>query len=143
MHRKLIAALALCGTLTVASFGQQPEDLLKPIQTFFAGIAARNAAQMREPFQPNAQLLFMRETGPSQSSIEQFSDRLATSGTTKMEESLHDPVIQVKNDLGIVWAPTVFKIDGKIDHCAIDHFVLVKQNGKWLITSFYNTRAAC
>lgn len=145
MNMRAIRMLCLATAVaaSVSASAQNDVDVLVPIQGFFQGIGARNAAQVREPFIPGTQLVFLREDGPAPSSIEQFADRLASSGKTKLDESIHDPVIRVKNDLAMVWAPAVFKIDGKVDHCAIDHFVLLKQKDTWRITAFFNTRTSC
>jgi hypothetical protein len=54
-------------------------------------------------------------------------------GKTQIEERIHDPLMRVDNDLAIVWAPFEFWLNGKVDHCGIDLFNLVRTDGKWLI----------
>jgi hypothetical protein len=39
----------------------------------------------------------------------------------------------------MVWAPFTFHIDGNLDHCGMDLFSLVHNNGKWLIGSLSAT----
>lgn len=60
---------------------------------------------------------------------------MQTSGKTHIEERIHDPLIRIDNDLAMVWAPFVFLIDGKVDHCGTDLFNIVRKDGKWLIAS--------
>jgi hypothetical protein len=78
--------------------GTEENAVLTPIQKFFDGIAHRNATDMRAAAIPGAIMLFMRDGGPSQSPIEQYAERVARPGPP-LEESIHDAVIRVDNDL--------------------------------------------
>ena len=35
----------------------------------------------------------------------------------------------------MVWSPYVFTIDGKVHHCGVDHFDLVREAGAWKVLS--------
>jgi len=141
-HSVCLSVLLLAGVLPSRAADTEENALLVPIQKFFDGIAHRDAAEMKASAIPGAIMLFMRDSGPSQSPIEQFAERVGRPGP-RLEESIHDAVIRIDNDLAFIWAPSVFKIDGNVDHCATDLFTLVQKDGRWLIASLSNTRKSC
>lgn len=99
---------------------------------------------MKSVFLPGGTLVLMRDGKPSQMTIEQFAERVARPGTTKIEETIHDPLVRADNDLAVVWAPFDFYVDGKVDHCGTDLFEMVKKDGQWMIAGIADTgRTAC
>ena len=56
------------------------------------------------------------------------------------EERLKSFDIRVNGMLAHVYSPYTFYLNGKISHCGIDSFELVKQNGEWKILSITDTR---
>ena len=50
-------------------------------------------------------------------------------GPERFEERLTDPAIEIDGDIAMVWSPYVFLIDGKVHHCGVDHFDLVRDGG--------------
>ncbi|MBW8749784.1 MAG: nuclear transport factor 2 family protein [Acidobacteria bacterium] len=113
--------------------------MLAPVQAFFAGLSARDAAAMKAPFLPGGSMVLMRNGKPGQMTIEQFAERVSKPGTTKIEEKIHDPLIRIDNDLAVVWAPFDFYVDGKVDHCGTDLFNMVKKDGTWMIAGIADT----
>jgi hypothetical protein len=80
----------------------------------------------------------------SQITIENFANRVATSGTTHIEELIDDSQVRIDRDLAVVWAPIHFYIDGKLDHCGRDLFNLTQTSGKWQIAALTaTTRKDC
>lgn len=80
----------------------------------------------------------------SQFTVEFSPNRVATSGTTHIEERIHDPEVRIDHDLVFVWAPFNFFTDGKLDHCGRDLFRLNQKNGKWQIVALAaTTRTEC
>ena len=141
MRNLFICLLAFLVACTLSSRAAVPEEdtIMVPIQKFFDGIAHRSATEMKASAVPGAPMLFMRDGVPSQSPIEEFAERVARPGPP-LGETIRDAVVRVDNDLAVVWAPAVFKIDGKVDHCATDVFVVVKKDGQWKIASLSNAR---
>jgi len=135
-------ALFCAGLLvTSAAVAGTPEEdaVLAPVQAFFAGLSARDAAAMKAPFLPGGSMVLMRNGKPGQMTIEQFAERVSKPGTTKIEEKIHDPLIRIDNDLAVVWAPFDFYVDGKVDHCGTDLFNMVKKDGTWMIAGIADT----
>lgn len=135
----LIPLLALAGAAAGAARTPADQAVLKPIHAFFAGMSARDAAAIRQTTVPGGTLVLMRDGKPVQMTFDDFADRIAKPGTTKIEERIHDPLIRIDHDLAIVWAPFDFFVDGKVDHCGTDLFVVVRQNDGWRIASVADT----
>ena len=53
-------------------------------------------------------------------------------GPERFEERMHDVEIQIDGTVADVWAPYNFFLDGKLEHCGINHFQLVFEGG-WKI----------
>jgi len=111
--------------------------VMAPIDRLFAGMTARD---------PQALLAQLRPEGGATVAIEQADGTRAVShmswaefathlkpGAERYEERLTDPAVEVDGDIAMVWSPYTFLIDGKVHHCGVDHFDLVRENGSWKI----------
>jgi hypothetical protein len=146
--RRILSTLFLAALPLVvcAAPAQTPEEqaVLAPIQAMFAGMSARDAAAIKRPTLPGGTMVLMRDGKPAQMTFEEFATRVGKPGTTRIEERIHDPLIRIDNDLAVVWAPFDFFVDGKVDHCGTDLFVVVRQDGEWRIASVADTgRTTC
>ncbi|MDB5681031.1 MAG: hypothetical protein JWO16_836, partial [Sphingomonas bacterium] len=56
-------------------------------------------------------------------------------GPERFEERLTDPAIEIDGDIAMVWSPYVFLVDGKVHHCGVDHFDLVREGGSWKVAN--------
>jgi hypothetical protein len=112
---------------------QREMAVLAPLQVMFDGMAHRDATAIKAPWIPGGVLVLVQEGDLSQITIENFANRVATSGTTHID-----------HDLAVVWAPFNFFIDGKLDHCGRDLFNLTQKNGRWQIAALAaTTRKDC
>lgn len=59
---------------------------------------------------------------------------------TKFEEKLHDFYVRINGNLANVTTPYSFYLNGKISHCGVNSFQLMKDNGKWKIINLVDTR---
>lgn len=137
----LIVAGAIAGGLFILLMGSARPDeqaVLAPINLLFDGMAKRDASAIEASAIPGATFVSMQYGTLKQITFEQFAERVGT-GTTHIDERIHDPVVRIDNDLAVVWAPFAFRIDGKLDHCGTDLFSLVRNDGKWLIGSLAAT----
>jgi hypothetical protein len=62
----------------------------------------------------------------------EFADRLA-GGTERLAERLVEPHVHVAGDIAMIWSRYEFDIDGRFSHCGIDHFDLVRMDGRWRV----------
>jgi hypothetical protein len=139
----LIACFAIF-LLGGCSASKDDAAVLVPIQAMFDGMAHRDAAAIKAPWLPGGVLVVVNDGVLSQFTVEFWANRVATSGTTHIEERIHDPEIHIDHDLAVVWAPLKFYIDGKLDHCGRDLFSLNQKNGKWQIVALAaTTRTDC
>jgi hypothetical protein len=137
----LVAAAAIAiGLLILLTRASRPDQhaILAPINLFYDGLANRNPSSIEASAIPGATFVSMQYGTLEQTTFEQVAQRVGT-GTTHIEERIHDPLVRVDNDLAMVWAPFEFRIDGKLDHCGTDLYSLVHNDGKWLIGSLAAT----
>jgi hypothetical protein len=137
-HYGLIACFVIA-VLGGCSASKDEAAVLVPIQAMFDGMAHRDAAAIKAPWLPGGVLVVVNDGVLSQLTVEFWANRVATSGTTHIEETIHDPEIHIDHDLAVVWAPLKFYIDGKLDHCGRDLFSLNQKNGKWQIVALAAT----
>ena len=117
--------------------GAEEQAVLQPVNALFAGIAARDAAAIGAQLLAGGSATTVTEK-PDGSRVTQrrsWTEVLARfqPGPEKYEERLSDPAIESDGSVATVWGNYIFFIDGKIHHCGIDHFSLVRDNGAWKI----------
>ena len=132
------------GLLGGCSRRQDEMAVLAPVQAMFDGMAHRDAAAIKAPWLPGGVLVLVQSGNLSQITIESVANRIATSGTTHIEERIYNPHVRIDHDLAVVWAPFNFFIDGKLDHCGRDLFNLTQKSGRWQIAALAaTTRKDC
>lgn len=140
----VMAVCFVVGILGGCSGKQSETAALAPVQAMFDGMARRDAAAIKASWVPGSVLVVAVEGNLRQMTVEYFANRVATSGTTHIEERIHDPQVRIDHDLAFVWAPFNFFIDGKLDHCGRDLFSLNEKNGRWQIVALAaTTRRDC
>ena len=136
----LLAFLIVTGFLISSRAATtEKQAVLAPVTALFNGMSKRDTEAIKKPLLPGGSLVLMRDGKPVQMTFEDFASRVAKSGTTHIEERIHDPLVRIDHDLAVVWAPFEFLEDGKVDHCGTDLLNLVRTNGKWLIASITDT----
>lgn len=141
----MLAAAVLALALQAARAGAvTPTDpahqaVLAPVNAVFAALATRDADGLDVHFDPAAQLTVVHETAGAPGRVthltwQQFAGGLQP-GPEKLEEALIEPTIAIDGDIAMVWSEYVFRVDGHVSHCGVDHFGLVRTEGAWKITS--------
>lgn len=112
-----------------------PEEqaVLAPLQKVFDGIAKHDRSLAKAQLLPGGMVTLKRSDRIVQMSFDQFVEHIPATGTERLEERIHDPLIRIDDDIAIIWAPYVFSIDGKGDHEGTDIVNLVKKDGRWLV----------
>lgn len=140
-----VAALAMTLALVLDPAGAvdpaSPEGqaVLVPVNATFAALAANDGALIRPHVDTSGKItaVVMNADGTSRiggPSWERFIDGLQP-GPQRLEEIMVDPVIAIDGDVAMVWGEYVFRIDGQISHCGVDHFDLVRRDGAWKIVN--------
>ena len=140
----IIAAILALALQTAPSGAPEPVSreqsaVLAPVEAVFAALAARDATGLDSHFDPAAQLTVVQENTDGANRVSHLSWRQFAGGLQpgpeRFEEVLIDPVVKIDGDLAVVWGSYVFRIDGRLSHCGVDHFSLIRRDGAWKITS--------
>lgn len=114
-------------------------QVMVPVQALFDGIARRDAAIILAAMRPDGTATAVGEKADGTKSVRRMSaaDFAAgiKPGPERLEERLTDIAVEIDGDIAMVWGPYVFLIDGKVHHCGVDHFDLIRENGVWKIAS--------
>jgi len=134
--------MVLLGTaswvLGAADSGEE-KAVVAAIQKVFDGMAAHDGALIRSVVTEDARLTRVRGDQPvATSSIDQFVHGIE-GNQGRLLERMWDPKVMVSGRLAAVWAPYDFHLDGKLNHCGIDSFLMAKTAEGWKITSIAYT----
>ena len=144
----LIAALAL--TLMTAPvqdaavagrvdpLSSEGSAVMAPINATFAALAARDGSLIMPHVDANGRLL-ASVRGPTGTRVstptwEAFTGGLRP-GLERFEEIMVDPLVAIDGDVAMVWGEYIFRIDGRISHCGVNHFDLIRRDGAWKIVN--------
>jgi len=48
-------------------------------------------------------------------------------------ERLIEPHVHVEGDIAMIWSRYEFELDGRFSHCGVNHFDLIRQDGRWRV----------
>jgi hypothetical protein len=133
----LVLVLALASAHAAAAPHQRNDisSIMKPVKAIVAGISARDSAVLAAQLRPDADVTVAAE-GPDGKPIirhlsaSQFSGSIHP-GPERLEARLGKPDIRVDGNIAMVWVGYSFLIDGKVDHCGVNHFDLVLEEAGW------------
>jgi hypothetical protein len=117
--------------------GGDEAAVLAPINALFASLAARDGASVAASVLPDGRATGVATKPDGSQTVRslswtEFAANLKP-GPERYEERITNPAIEIDGDIAMVWAPYTFLIDGKIHHCGVDHFDMVRQGGAWKI----------
>ncbi|MEP7210457.1 MAG: hypothetical protein ABI740_06445 [Alphaproteobacteria bacterium] len=147
MKRLAIAAIALAcsGCVAVnatvtpdqpAASGPETPAILDTVDSFLLAIGNHDYAALKELSVPEGTVYVQRITkGGSYAVMRRSIAELTTPGGAgdPFVERYWSPKVDVRGDLAHVWAPYELRDNGKIVHCGIDAFDLVKIGGAWRV----------
>ncbi len=131
MRRSLIALLLFAGSVLAAGDSEE-KAILAVVQKLFDAMAAHDGEAVRAVSIANGRIFAARAAGVANTSMEEFAVRMA-GAKQKYLERIWEPNVQVRGAVANVWADYDFHVDGKLDHCGIDSFSLVKMPEGWKI----------
>ncbi|RXM39689.1 hypothetical protein BOQ62_11025 [Chryseobacterium sp. CH21] len=136
--KKIIGILLLIST---ACFGQQNQDIEKPIRNLFLGMKNADPELVKSAFAENAILQTITKDGAVKSdSIPDFVASVSKFSKGDLEERITIGGIYTDGNLASVFTPYSFYLKGKLSHCGANSFQLVKQNNEWKIQYIIDTR---
>ena len=134
MKKLLCLALTLVGVNV--SMSVQASDAMnsaKPIHNMFDAMREHDGKKLLAQFAPNAMLQRAGKGSKVKTNdLAKFADFV--SKTDKyLDEKLLSVNISISDNLASVWTPYAFYLDGKISHCGVNSFQLVKLEQTWKI----------
>lgn len=113
--------------------------VMAPVNALFDGLARRDSAIILAALRPDATAVVAAEKADGTRSVRRLTAADFAAGVKpgpeKFEERLSDPAIEIDGDIAMVWGAYTFLIDGKVHHCGVDHFDLVRENGAWKVAN--------
>jgi hypothetical protein len=144
----LIPLAALAQTTPVAPIvkgtalpppGSEEAAVLAPINALFAGLARRDGAAMAASLHGEGGITVAIDKPDGTKAVRQqkFAEWTAgiKPGPERYEERMPNPAIETDGDLAMVWGDYSFFVDGKLHHCGVNHFGLVRIDGQWKVAS--------
>ena len=136
---RIIAILTVVLFSAGLAAAQSPSDrdaVLKTVQMFFDTMTAKDIEGARKVLQEQGRFhaMRMRDGKPDVrafSNEEYFADLKASQ--QRMQERIWNPDVRISGLIATVWAPYDFWIDGKLSHCGVDQFDLIKTEDGWKI----------
>ncbi len=111
--------------------------VMAPIDAMFRGLAAHDGAAILAQVRSEGGATVAMEKPDGTRSIRHLSWQEFTAGVKpgpeRLEERMTDPAIEVNGDIAMVWGPYTFTIDGKIHHCGVNHFDLIREGAAWKV----------
>ncbi len=142
-----MAALAVAACLVLNSASAQAKsaddaarrEALDTVNALFAAMARHDVEASRRLILPGANFVVLPSDGKVR--IEPDGGYLDTLATRKEAflERIWDAQVTVQGNLAQVWAPYDFHLDGKLSHCGIDSFSLMRTVEGWRVAGISYT----
>jgi hypothetical protein len=143
----VMAVLIGAGTVSAQSSAADKDAVMKAVQRFFDTMAAKDVEGARDILQPQGRFhaMSLRDGTPD---VRAFSNEeyfaILQASKQQMRERIWTPEVRINGLIATVWAPYDFWIDGKLSHCGIDGFDLIKTGDGWKIAGgVYTVEAKC
>ncbi len=117
--------------------GSEEAQVMTPINTMFDGLAKRDGAIILSAVRPDGGATVAVEKADGSRTTRHLSWAEFAAGVKpgpeKYEERLTDIAVEIDGDIAMVWSPYTFFVDGKAQHCGVDHFDLVRDASGWKV----------
>ena len=122
-------------------------EVLRVVRAVFDGMRGVDSAMVRPLFHPQARLISVAtRNGATVVQVETAEDFIRSVGRPRTEvwdERLSNEKIEIDGALASVWVDYEFYRGTTRNHCGVDHFLLVREQGTWRIIELADTRRAC
>jgi ketosteroid isomerase-like protein len=139
----IFSIVALFAMSAFAQKADDSKDALAVVNNMFAEMAAHNPSAIVALYMKEAQLAAAIKTKEGKSvirtfAVEAFSKNFAEK-KSELKEEMYAPEVKIYGDLALVFGRYVFFIDGKIAHCGVNAFHLVRTDAGWKIANAATT----
>ncbi len=144
--KKFTLTIIFTLAISVSAFAQKNDggkDALAVVNKMFAGMAKHNPAAIAELWAKESNLTAVIKRKDGKTVIvnltgEKFSLNFAEN-KEEIKEDMYDQKTFVDGDIAMVWGRYVFFVGGKISHCGLNSFQLVKTDSVWKIANAAST----
>jgi hypothetical protein len=143
--KNLVLAFIAMSSLSITLSAQGTDDrsaVLGVVQKLFDEMAAANAAGILATGTADNQLVAIQKGRDGKNRISSISAEQFTKFFTKpgaVKEVMYDPKTHIDGDWAMVWGRYVFFAEGKLSHCGINQFNLVRTEAGWKIANGAST----
>jgi|SRR5687768_18058849 len=138
--KKILAAVIFTLAISIPAFAQKADDskdALAVVNKLFEMMAAHKPAEIVALHTAEAQHVAVMKNKEGKSvnrtfSADAFSKNFAEK-RAELKEDMYAPKVEIHNDLALVWGRYVFFVNGKISHCGVNAFHLVRIDAGWRI----------
>jgi hypothetical protein len=151
--KTILIPIALLVLFVVPSFAQKGDDkaaVLAVVNKLFDEMAAANPQGIIDLHTgPESQLAGVRRLKDGKTRLDMIGrdafSKFFTDKSAVIKETMYAPKVEVDGDWAMVWGRYVFWVGGKVSHCGIDQFNLVRTESGWKIANGASTidQGAC
>ena len=148
MRLTTVVLCLVCGAALAhaqAPVSTAEREVMAVVNALFDGMRKSDSGMVRPLFHARARFITMdlRSEGRPvrvEENPEAFIKSIGQVRTEVFDEQLANVKTQIDGSLASVWADYRFFIGTRLSHCGVDHFLLVKESGKWQIIELADTR---
>jgi hypothetical protein len=140
----MLATAAIALALQTAPDAVDPASaegaaVMAPVNGVFAALSARDGQALLPLMDAEGRInvVVERPDGSRRHgspAVADFAAGLAP-GPERFEEIMPAPTVMIDGDIASVWGRYVFRVDGALSHCGVNHFGLVRRDGVWKIAN--------
>ena len=144
--KKILTVMIFTLAISISAIAQKSDDskdALAVVNKLFDMMAAHNPAEIVALHTADAQLVAVMKNKEGKSvtrtfKAEDFSKNFAEKKAEILED-MYAPKVEIFGDLAQVWGRYVFFVGGKISHCGVNAFHLVRTDAGWKIAGASTT----
>lgn len=134
MKKSLLLLVTLMSSFTMSTPSFAKEHVsAKPIHNMFDAMREHNGDKLLAQFTDNAILQRAGKGGEVKTNDLKKFAAFVSKTDKHLDEKLLAVDVSISDNLASVWTPYVFYLDGKLSHCGVNSFQLVKFDNDWKI----------
>jgi ketosteroid isomerase-like protein len=144
--KKILVAVIFTLSISLPVFAQKTDDAkdaLAVVNKMFDEMAAHNPAAIAALYTPESNLAAIFKTKDRKTVIRSFTGEAFSKNFAEkkgeIKEDMYAPEVKVYGDLALVFGRYVFYVDGKLSHCGVNAFHLVRTDAGWRIANASST----
>ncbi|MBS1796151.1 MAG: hypothetical protein JSS81_20025 [Acidobacteria bacterium] len=144
--KKILTAVIFTLLVSLSVFAQKTpdaRDAAAVVDKLFAEMASHNPAGVADQFTKDSNLTAVIRTKDGKFVVRSFSGEAFSKNfaekKNEIKEDMYDREIEAFDNLVLVYGRYVFFVDGKVSHCGVNAFQLVKTEAGWKIANASST----